>query len=161
MATPAVSSARQGRAVPSIRSGTASRWIAFAVAVVAALLAAWGWSQWTGRSAVSSQPVAVSGSVGVVGGPALSTSGPAIPVDHPEPQPFQRILVTGTTTAGSTIRRSVRADRQGHFSLRLPTGTYKVTSIFIRNAPMEFQPFQKITVRSGHPAHVRLIDPAS
>lgn len=161
MATPAVSPARQGGNVLAIRGRTASRWIALAVVVVAALLALWAWSNWTGRSAVSSQPVVVSGTVGVVGGPPNpSTGGPAIPVNHPEPQPFQRILITGTTTAGTTIRRSLRADRHGHFSLRLPTGAYKVTSIFMGGVPIEFQPSQRITVRSGHPVHVRLIDPA-
>jgi hypothetical protein len=159
MATPAVSTARPSGDAASIYTRPAPRWIAL-VTVVAALLAVWAWQHWIGTSTISARPVAVVGTVGVVGGPATQTSSPAIPVNHPRPQPFQRVLVTGTTTADTTIRRLLRTDRQGHFSLSLPTGAYNATSIFIRNAPMSDQPSQGFTVRSGHPIHLRLIDPA-
>jgi hypothetical protein len=161
-ATAAVSAARSDGNVRSVTGRQGFRWIALAVAVIVTLLAVWGWSQWMGGSGVSSQPIAVSGTVGVVGGPASpSTSGPAIPVNHPEPLPFRRVVVTGTTTAGAAFHRDFRTDGHGRFALGLPTGTYRVTAIVMGNVPLAFQPSEKVVVRSGHPIHLRIIYPAS
>ena len=137
------------------------RLVVAAAIVLLALLALWGSSQQTGGGVVAFRPVAVSGTVGVVGGPPNpSTGGPAIPVNHPEPLPFRRILVTGTTTGGTDVHLRLRADRHGRFALGLPTGTYTVTAMVIGNAPITDQPSQQITVRSGHPVNLRVIYPA-
>jgi hypothetical protein len=72
----------------------------------------------------------------VVGGPEdPSTGGLAIPLNHPQPLGFRRILVTGTTTTGAAVHRHVATDRHGRFALSVPTGTYTVTAMVDANTP--------------------------
>jgi hypothetical protein len=133
------------------------RRVAAVVLVAAVLAAAFGWAEWrhgagTALPAGQAGPTSVSGAVFIEGGP-VTVSGQ---VAGARPQPSARLVVNGATTAGARIVRHLTADARGRFALRLPAGLYTVTALIVHNAPLDQQPSQQITVRAGHPVHVRI-----
>jgi hypothetical protein len=70
------------------------------------------------------------------------------------PLSHARLVVAGTTNAGARLLRHLTANTHGRFAVKLPAGTYVITALIIHNAPMAEQPYQKITVRSGHAVRV-------
>lgn len=102
--------------------------------------------------AVPAGPTAVSGAVFIEGGP-VTLSGQ---VAGARPQPSARLVVNGTTSAGTRIARHLTADTRGRFALRLPAGIYTVTALIVHYALLDEQPSKQITVQPGHPLHVRI-----
>jgi hypothetical protein len=129
--------------------------VAAVVLAAAGLAAAIGWAEWPHGAmspAAHAGPTAVSGAVFLEGGP-MTVSGQ---VAGARPLPSARLVVIGTTSAGARLLRHLQANAHGRFALRLPAGLYTVTALIVHNAPLDQQPSRQITVRAGHPVHVRV-----
>jgi len=97
----------------------------------------------------------VSGTVEIEGGPAVlsSTGGTDIhPLRHAQ------LIITGTTSQGDNLHRTLRTDAQGNFDAILPPGHYTVTALAYGPAtrPLSTQPHSRVVVTPASFLSVRL-----
>jgi len=107
----------------------------------------------TRPGAAATRPTAVSGVVVIEGGPPPP---PGSSTNGAQGDAHARIVVTGTTSAGTRLQRRFRADAHGRFALKLPPGAYRIAAIIDSGAPLAAQPHRTITVAGGHAVRTRI-----
>lgn len=117
------------------------------VVAIILVIVAFVWAQQ--RHSASHSSATVTGFLGTDSGPGASF----------HPSRFVAVLVAGETAAGTHLVRHLRTNGRGRFAVKLPPGRYRLTGLAFAASglPLKAQPQATISVRRGHPVHVRIV----